>query len=55
MPSGQRKVVAWAPGSRLTAQWVEVDAGATAELNLKLESKAAGHKNKTGRAYGSYE
>ncbi len=55
VPSGKRKVVAWAPGSHLTAQWVEVDAGSSAELNLKLESKAAGHKNKNGRAYGSYE
>jgi plastocyanin/outer membrane murein-binding lipoprotein Lpp len=55
IPSGKRKVVAWAPGSHLTAQWVEVDSGGSAELNLKLESKAAGHKNKAGRAYGSYE
>jgi len=55
VPSGKRKIVAWAPGSHLTSQWVQVDAGASAELNLKLESKAAGHKNKNGRAYGSYE
>ena len=55
VPSGKRKVVAWAPGSHLTSQWVQVDAGSAAELNLKLESKAAGHKNKNGRAYGSYE
>ena len=55
VPSGKRKIVAWAPGSHLTAQWVQVDAGGSAELNLKLESKAAGHKNKNGRAYGSYE
>ena len=55
VPSGKRKVVAWAPGSHLTSQWVNVDAGGSAELNLKLESKAAGHKNKNGRAYGSYE
>ena len=32
-----------------------LDAGGSAELNLKLESKSAGHKNKAGRAYGSYE
>jgi plastocyanin/outer membrane murein-binding lipoprotein Lpp len=55
VPGGKRKVVAWAPGSHLTAQWVEVEGGGAAELNLKLESKAAGHKNKSGRAYGSYE
>jgi plastocyanin len=55
VPGGKRKVVAWAPGSHLTSQWVEVEAGGSAELNLKLESKAAGHKNKAGRAYGSYE
>jgi plastocyanin len=55
VPSGKRKVVAWAPGSHLTSQWVQVDVGGSAELNLKLESKAAGHKNKNGRAYGSYE
>jgi plastocyanin len=55
VPGGKRKVVAWAPGSHLTAQWVEVEGGGNAELNLKLESKSAGHKNKNGRAYGSYE
>ena len=55
VPHGKRKVVAWAPGSHLTAQWVELEGGAAAELNLKLESKSAAHKNKAGRAYGSYE
>jgi len=55
VPSGRRKVAAWAPGSRLTADWVEVGAGQTAEVNLKLDSKNPGHKNKTGQAYGSYE
>jgi plastocyanin len=55
VPSGKRKIVAWAPGSHLTSQWVQVDTGSAAELNLKLESKSAGHKNKNGRAYGSYE
>jgi plastocyanin len=55
VPAGKRKVVAWAPGSRLTAQWVDLDAGVVADLNLKLESKSGGHKNKSGRAYGSYE
>jgi plastocyanin len=55
VPSGRRRVVAWAPGSRLASEWVEVAAGATADLNLKLESKSSGHKNKAGQAYGSYE
>ena len=55
VPAGRRKVAAWAPGSRLTADWVEVGAGQTAELNLKLDSKTPGHKNKSGQAYGSYE
>jgi plastocyanin len=55
VPTGRRKVVAWAPGSRAASEWVEVAAGGTADLNLKLESKAGGHKNKAGQAYGSYE
>jgi plastocyanin len=55
VPAGRRKIAAWAPGSRLTADWVEVAAGQTAELNLKLDSKTPGHKNKAGQAYGSYE
>jgi hypothetical protein len=55
VPSGKRKIVAWAPGSRLASTWVDVDAGGAAEVALKLERKAAGHKNKQGRSYGSYE
>jgi plastocyanin len=55
VPSGKRKVVAWAPGSRQSSEWVEVGAGGTADVNLKLESKSPGHKNKAGQAYGSYE
>ena len=55
VPTGRRKVVAWAPGSRVTADWVEVAAGGTVDLNLRLESKTPGHKNKSGQAYGSYE
>ncbi len=54
VPRGKRKVVAWAPGSRLTAQWVEL-AGSAAEVSLKLEPKSSGHKNKSGTHYGSYE
>lgn len=54
VPDGKRKVVAWAPGSRLNVQWVDLRGGAT-ELTFKLEPKPTGHKNKDGRAYGSYE
>ena len=55
VPTGRRKVVAWAPGSRAVSDWVEVGVGSTVDLNLRLESKAPGHKNKSGQAYGSYE
>jgi plastocyanin len=55
VPVGRRKVVAWAPGSRLSANWVDLEAGDPAQVDLKLEPKAAGHKNKAGQAYGSYE
>ena len=55
VPSGRRKVVAWAPGSRPASQWVDVAAGATADTALQLESKAGAHKNKAGQAYGQYE
>jgi plastocyanin len=55
VPSGKRKVVAWAPGSRTVSQWVEVAGGSSADVNLQLESKSSGHKNKAGQAYGQYE
>jgi plastocyanin len=55
VPAGRRKVVAWAPGSRSTADWVEVAVGRPADLNLKLEAKGSAHKNKSGQSYGSYE
>jgi len=55
VPTGRRKVVAWAPGSRISADWVEVAAGSTVDVSLRLDSKASGHKNKSGQAYGSYE
>jgi plastocyanin len=54
VPDGRRKIVAWAPGSRLNAQWVELRGG-SANVSLKLEPKGVGHKNKAGRSYGSYE
>jgi len=46
--------IAWAPGARLTSQWVDLD-GDSSELSLKLEPKTLGHTNKQGHAYGSYE
>lgn len=55
VPVGRRKVVAWAPGSRSTADWIEVAVGRTADLSLKLEPKGSAHKNKAGQSYGSYE
>ncbi len=54
VPPGQRKVVAWSPATKLASQWVEVGEGA-AEVALTLEPKSRVHKNKDGRAYGSYE
>ncbi len=55
VPAGRRKVVAWAPGSSPTTDWVEVGASKPAELSLKLEPKNGAHKNKAGQSYGSYE
>jgi plastocyanin len=55
VPVGRRKIVAWAPGSRPTADWVEVAAGRSVDLSLKLEPKGSAHKNKAGQSYGSYE
>jgi len=54
VPSGQRKVVAWSPGTKLSTVWVEVAAGGTADVQFTLEDKSGVHKNKEGRAYGSY-
>jgi plastocyanin len=55
VPAGKRKIAVWAPGSKLSSDWVTIDPGATADLNLRLESKSAGHTRKDGRPYGSYE
>lgn len=55
VPAGKRKIVAWAPGSHMSTTWVDVDAGGVAQADLKLDSKASGHKNKAGQQYGSYE
>lgn len=55
VPSGQRKVVAWSPSTTLAAQWVELKPGSSADVALTLVHKSRVHKNKAGRAYGSYE
>ncbi|MEY4547510.1 MAG: hypothetical protein RL685_3705 [Pseudomonadota bacterium] len=55
VPSGQRKVVAWSPGTAPSTQWVELKAGGAAEVQLTLEARSRLHKNKEGRAYGSYQ
>lgn len=55
VPIGQRKIVAWSPGTASSTQWVELKTGGTAEVQLALESRSRVHKNKEGRAYGSYE
>lgn len=55
VPAGQRKVVAWSPSSALATQWVELKAGSNADVALTLVPKSRVHKNKEGRAYGSYE
>jgi plastocyanin len=55
VPSGQRKVVAWSPGTAPSTQWVELKGGAAANVELTLEHKSRVHQNKDGRAYGSYQ
>lgn len=55
VPVGQRKIVAWSPGTAPATQWVELKAGGTADVQLALEGRSRVHKNKEGRAYGSYE
>ena len=55
VPSGQRKIVAWAPGSTPATQWIELSPNGTTDIELTLVSKSRVHKNKAGRAYGSYE
>lgn len=55
VPVGQRKIVGWSPSTLLAAQWVQLAAGSTADVALTLVPKSPVHKNKAGRAYGSYE
>ena len=55
VPVGQRKIVAWSPSTALATQWVELTAGGASNVELSLALKSRMHKNKAGRAYGSYE
>jgi plastocyanin len=55
VPVGKRKVVAWAPGSKLHVQWVEVEPGEPLDLAFALEARGGTHKNKFGQVYGSYQ
>ena len=55
VPAGRRKIVAWAPGSRPAAEWVEVGGGALRRREPEAGAKGSAHKNKAGQSYGSYE
>ena len=55
VPIGQRKIVAWSPSTALATQWVELTADGASNVELSLALKSRTHKNKAGRAYGSYE
>jgi plastocyanin len=55
VPGGKRKVVAWAPGSKLSVQWVDLAGGEVADLAFALEARSPTHKNKNGQVYGSYQ
>lgn len=53
VPSGKRKIVAWAPGSSVASTWTDVG-GAGSEVTLTLEKRSGSHKNKFNKPYGSY-
>lgn len=55
VPAGRRKIAAWAPGSKLSSDWVAIESGGNAQISLRLEPKSPGHTRKDGRPYGSYE
>ena len=55
VPLGQRKIVAWSPSTALATQWVELKADGASDVELSLVLENRTHKNKAGRAYGSYE
>ncbi len=53
VPSGKRKIVAWSPGSDVSAEWTNVGSG-SASVALALKKRSTAHKNKFGKPYGSY-
>lgn len=53
VPSGKRKIVAWAPGSDVASEWTNVG-GADSSVTLALKKRSSAHKNKFGKPYGSY-
>jgi plastocyanin len=55
VPTGKRKLVAWAPGSEPTSTWVDLAASGGGEQSLTLQPRSEGHMNKFGRPYGSYQ
>jgi plastocyanin len=55
VPSGRRKIAAWSPGAKISSDWVDLSAGGSAEVTLRLEAKSSGHMRKDGRPYGAYE
>lgn len=54
VPDGKRKIMAWAPGSKMKSVWVNVKSGKISNADLVLMPRATAHKNKLGRPYGSY-
>jgi plastocyanin len=55
VPVGSRKLVAWSPNIRATAQKIEVTpTGGQVSFNLEYE-EAQAHANKIGLPYGSYK
>jgi len=55
VPAGKRKLVAWAPGSKLNVQWLELGGGEAVDVVFGLEPKSGAHMNKNGQVYGSYQ
>ncbi len=53
VPSGKRKIIAWAPGSSAVERWTNVS-GQVATLDFELKKRSFSHKNKFNKRYGSY-
>ena len=55
VPAGSRRLVAWSPETKPTAQRVDIT-GAMTEVSFALEyQEPSAHSNKFGQAYGSYK